>query len=155
MKESPICVRGETDTHLEISLAWSGQRRKGMTLRQYLTGSKYQAYYWLSSVCYVIGFGAATYLLAPVIGASLVVVLGVPSLMLMFFFGPFLFRLIRCPRCSARLGALGYWVVMTKAQGEGGQFRQVRPIALKQIERFGKCLNCGLGLDEEIGAAPT
>jgi len=127
----------------------------GMTLRQYLADSKYQACYWLSSVCYVIGFGAATYLLAPVIGGALVVVLGVPSLMLMFFFGPFLFRLIRCPRCSARLGALGYWAVMTKAQGEGGRFRQVRPIALKQIERLGKCPNCGLRLDEEIGAAPT
>lgn len=121
-----------------------------MTLRQYLADAKYQTWYWILSFCYVIGVGATIYLLAPVIGGTLVAALGVPSLLLLFLLGPRLFRLIRCPRCSARLGALGYWVVMTKAQGEGGRFRQVRPIALKQIERLGKCPNCGLRLDEEI-----
>jgi DNA-directed RNA polymerase subunit RPC12/RpoP len=126
-----------------------------MTLRQYLADAKYQTWYCLLSVCYVIAVGAAIYTLAPIIGGTLVAVLGVPSLMLMFLFGPQLFRLVRCPRCSARLGALGYWAVMTNAQGEGGRFRQVRPIAFKQIERLGKCPNCGLRLDEEIGAAPT
>jgi hypothetical protein len=124
-----------------------------MTLRQYLADSKYQTWFWLSSFCYPIGIGAAIYLLAPVIGGALVVVLGVPSLMVMFLLGPNLFRLIRCPRCSARLGALGYWAVMTASQGEGGRFRLVRPLALKQIEQLGKCPSCGLRLDEEIGAA--
>jgi DNA-directed RNA polymerase subunit RPC12/RpoP len=121
-----------------------------MTLREHLADAKYQTWYWLLSVCYVISVGAAIYLLAPVIGGTLVAVLGVPSMMFMFLFGPQLFRLIRCPRCSARLGALGYWAVMTKAQGEGGRFRQVRPIALKQMERLGKCPHCGLALDEQI-----
>jgi DNA-directed RNA polymerase subunit RPC12/RpoP len=121
-----------------------------MTLREHLADAKYQTWYWLLSVSYVISVGAAIYFLAPVIGGTLVAVLGMPSLMLMFLFGPQLFRLIRCPRCSARLGALAYWAVMTKAQGEGGRFRQVRPIALKQIQRLGKCPHCGLALDEQI-----
>jgi DNA-directed RNA polymerase subunit RPC12/RpoP len=120
-----------------------------MTLREYLADAKYQTWYWLLSVCYVIGVGAAIYLLAPVIGGTLVAVLGVPSLVLMFLLGPHLFRLIRCPRCSARLGALGYWAVTTAALGR--RFQQpVRDIANRQIERLGKCPNCGLRLDEEI-----
>jgi DNA-directed RNA polymerase subunit RPC12/RpoP len=119
-----------------------------MTLRQYLADAKYQTWYCLLSVCYVIAVGAAIYTLAPIIGGTLVAVLGVPSLMLMFLFGPQLFRLVRCPRCSARLGALGYWAVMTRAQG--GRFQPVRYIALRQIEHLGKCPHCGLRLDEEI-----
>jgi DNA-directed RNA polymerase subunit RPC12/RpoP len=119
-----------------------------MTLRQFLADAKYQTWYWFLSVCYVISLGAAIYLLAPVIGGTLVAVLGVPSLMLMFLLGPHLFRLIHCPRCSARLGALGYWAVMTRAQG--ARFQPVRHIALRQIERLGKCPNCGLRLDEQI-----
>jgi DNA-directed RNA polymerase subunit RPC12/RpoP len=120
-----------------------------MTLREYLADAKYQTWYWLLNVSYVVVVGAAIYLLAPVIGGTLVAVLGVPSMMLMFLFGPRLFRLIRCPRCSARLGALGYWAVMTRAQG--ARFQPIRDIALRQIESLGKCPNCGLRLDEEIG----
>jgi hypothetical protein len=122
-----------------------------MTLREYLADSKHQTRYWLLSGCCAIGIVAATYLLAPV-GGILVPALAVPSLLLMFLFGPYLFRLIRCPRCSARLGAPGYWAVITRAQG--ARFQRVRPIALQQIERLGKCRNCGLRLDEEIGPAP-
>jgi DNA-directed RNA polymerase subunit RPC12/RpoP len=120
-----------------------------MTLREYLADAKYQTWYWLLSVSYVISVGAAIYLLAPIIGGALVAVLGVPSMMLMFLFGPQLFRLIRCPRCSARLGKLGYWAVTTAAQGR--RFDPVRDIALRQIERLGKCPHCGLTLDEPIG----
>jgi DNA-directed RNA polymerase subunit RPC12/RpoP len=122
-----------------------------MTLREYLADSKHQTWYWLLSGCYVVGVVAAVYLLAPV-GGILVPALGIPSLLLMFLLGPNLFRLIRCPRCSARLGALGYWAVMTRAQG--ARFQRVRPIALQQIERLGKCPNCGLRLDEAIGPTP-
>ena len=123
-----------------------------MTLREHLADTKYQTWYWLLSACYVVVAFAAIYLLAPVIGGTLVSTLVLPSLLLMFLFGPYVFRLIRCPRCSARLGALAYWVVITRAQG--ARFRQARPIALQQIERLGKCPNCGLRLDEEIGPAP-
>lgn len=119
-----------------------------MTLRQYLADAKYQTWYWLLSFSHVVVLGAAIYLLAPVLGGTLVAVLGVPSLLLMFLFGPQLFRFIRCPRCSVRLGALGYWAVMTRAQD--ARFQSVRPIALRQIERLGKCPHCGLRLDEEI-----
>jgi hypothetical protein len=122
-----------------------------MTLREYLADTKYQIWYWLLSACYVVVAFAAIYLLAPVIGGALISTLVLPTLLLLFLFGPRLFRLIRCPRCSARLGALGYWVVMTRAQG--ARFQRVRPIALQQIERLGKCPSCGLLLDEEIGPA--
>jgi hypothetical protein len=123
-----------------------------MTLREYLADPKYQALYWLLSIGSVVGVGGAIYLLAPV-GGALVAMLGVPSLLLLFLLGPHLFRLVRCPRCSAHLGALAYWAIMTNAQG--GRFRQVRPIALREIERLGKCPNCGLRLDEEIGSVRT
>jgi hypothetical protein len=124
-----------------------------MTLRQYLADSKYQTWYRFSSVCYVIACWAEISLLAPIIGSAGAMGLGVLSLMLMFLFGPsYLFRRIRCPRCSARLGAVGYWAVMTTGQAEGGRFRQIRAVALKQVEHLGKCPNCGLLLDEEIGA---
>jgi DNA-directed RNA polymerase subunit RPC12/RpoP len=123
-----------------------------MMLREYLADTKFQIWYWLFSVCYIVVAVAAIYLLAPVIGGTLISVLVMPSLLLLFLLGPRLFRLIRCPRCSARLGALGYWAVVTSAQG--ARFRQARPIALQQIERLGKCPNCGLRLDEEIGPAP-
>jgi DNA-directed RNA polymerase subunit RPC12/RpoP len=119
-----------------------------MTLREYLADAKYQICYWLLNVSFVIGGVAAIYLLAPVIGGTVIAVLAVPSMMLMFLFGPRLFRLIRCPRCSARLGALAYWAVMTRAQG--ARFQPVRDIALRQIESLGRCSNCGLRLDEEI-----
>jgi hypothetical protein len=76
-----------------------------MTLREYLADTKYQIWYWLLSACYVVVAFAAIYLLAPVIGGTLISTLVLPSLLLMFLFGPYLFRLIRCPRCSARLGA--------------------------------------------------
>jgi DNA-directed RNA polymerase subunit RPC12/RpoP len=122
---------------------------RAMTLREYLADTKYQTRYWLLSVFCVISFGVAIYLLAPVVGGTVVAVLGVPSLLLMFLFGPQLFRLIRCPRCSARLGALGYWVISTRAQG--ARFQPIRDIALRQIDRLGKCPSCGLRLDEEIG----
>jgi DNA-directed RNA polymerase subunit RPC12/RpoP len=118
-----------------------------MTLREYLADAKYQTWYWLLSASYPIGVAAAIYLLEPA-GGVLVAMLGVPSLLLMFLFGPYLFRLIRCPRCSARLGAIAYWAVMTRAQG--ARFQPVRDIALRQIERLGKCPHCGLRLDEEI-----
>ena len=121
-----------------------------MTLRQYLADGKYQAWYWLLNVSYVVLVGGASYLLAPIIGGTLVAVLGVPCLMLLFLFGPHLFRLIPCPRCSGRLGALGYWAVMTRAQG--ARFRPIREIALRQIESLGKCPHCGLRLDEDATA---
>ena len=117
-----------------------------MTLRQHLAAGKYQAWYWLLSVCYIIGGVAVPmYLLEPVFGPR-AIVLAVPSIMLMFLLGPQLFRLIRCPRCSARLGALGYWAVTMRAM----RSRSVRDLSLGQIERLGKCPHCGLGLDEQI-----
>jgi DNA-directed RNA polymerase subunit RPC12/RpoP len=128
-----------------------GEAGHAMTLGEYLSGAKYQTWYWLLSVGYVISVAAAIYLLEPA-GGILVVVLGVPSLLLMFLFGPHLFRLIRCPRCAAHLGKIGYWVVMTSALGRRLQ-RPARDIALRQIERLGKCPHCGLRLDEPIGAA--
>ena len=118
-----------------------------MTLREYLADTKYQAWYWLLSVCYVVVAAATIYLLAPIIGGTFIAALVLPSLLLLFLLGPQLFRLIRCPRCSARLGALGYWAVVTRAQG--ARFQQARPIALRQIESLGKCPNCGLRLDED------
>jgi|SRR5579863_1274158 len=120
-----------------------------MTLREYLADPKYQALYWLLSIGSVVGVGGTIYLLAPV-GGVLVVMLGVPSLLLIFLFGPYLFRLIRCPRCSAHLGALAYWAITTRAQG--ARFRPIQDIALRQIEGLGKCPRCGLRLDEPIPA---
>jgi len=144
--------------HRHRRLGTSGQRRytsgmgemlRAMTLREYLADAKYQTWYWLLSVSYVIAVAGAIYLFAP-IGGILVPMVGLLGLMLMFLFGPYLFRLIRCPRCSARLGALGYWAVTTAALGS--RFQQpVRDIANRQIERLGKCPNCGLRLDEPIG----
>ena len=76
-----------------------------MTLREYLADTKYQTWYWLLSTCYVVVAFAAFFLLAPI--GILNAMLAVPSLVLMFVFVPYLFRLIHYPRCSARLGALG------------------------------------------------
>ncbi len=121
-----------------------------MTLREYLADTKYQTLYWLLSTGYVVVAFAAYFLLAPI--GILDAVLAVPCLILMFLFAPYLFRFIRCPRCSARLGALGYWAVM--ATVSGARHQRARASSLQQIERLGKCPHCGLRLDEEIGPAP-
>jgi DNA-directed RNA polymerase subunit RPC12/RpoP len=121
-----------------------------MTLREYLADTKYQTWYWLLSACYVVVAMAVFFLLAP--RGILDAMLAIPSMVLMFLFCPYLFRLIRCPRCSARLGALGYWAVLAMVQG--ARYQRARASALQQIERLGKCPNCGLRLDEEIGPAP-
>lgn len=121
-----------------------------MTLREYLADERYQTWYWLLNACYLVVTMAVFFLFAPT--GILNAVLAIPIMVFMFLFVPNLFRLIRCPRCSARLGALGYWAVLARV--EGARHQRGRAGALQQIERLGKCPNCGLLLDVEIGPAP-
>ena len=119
-----------------------------MTLREYLDQKPYQTYYWLWYVCCII-FGAfpTIYLLGSSFG-SLPAMLGGVGLMLAFILGQRLFRLIRCPRCSARLGELAYMCAMSKIRRRVGPDRAT---AARQVERLGSCPSCGLRLDEETG----
>src|ERR1700678_3465780 len=73
-----------------------------MTLRQYLERERYEILGMVFMVCVWIGMAASVYLLKPF--GPLAQTLGGACSLSMLFIGPRLFRLIRCPRCSAHLG---------------------------------------------------
>ena len=53
---------------------------------------------------------------------------------------------IPCPRCKGPLGRFGYRYSVAITSRARGDF-------LEHAEEFGKCPHCGLGFDEEFGAA--
>jgi hypothetical protein len=120
-----------------------------MTLRQYLGRPGFHDRYFLLVLCAWICLGALIFLLRSTPGVAAMLVL--PSSLLAYMYTPQLFRLVRCPRCHRRLSELAYVAII----GSGPQLRWGPRIekAARRAERLGKCPNCGLRLDEEIGPA--
>jgi len=121
-----------------------------MTLREYLSRGGLQDRYWLVlPITLVCNLGLIHLLPRTYFGIA--VMISVPGTPLVYIYAPQLFRLVRCPRCHARLEELAYVAVM----GHGSQMRWAPRVqkAARRAERLGKCPNCGLRLDEEIGPA--
>jgi hypothetical protein len=115
-----------------------------MTLRQYLDRDRYRDFGFVLMVCCIVGMCASAYLLK---AHPLAQALGLGCSMLLPISGLNLRRLIRCPRCSARLGQLA-WIYALSRPGKRGRRH---PTAVIKLEQLGGCPHCGLRLDQEIG----
>jgi DNA-directed RNA polymerase subunit RPC12/RpoP len=122
-----------------------------MTLRQYLAQNRYGDYYGFLLFAPVICVPLSLYIAWRLGGTPIVMVIVAGANFVAFIAGHQLFRLIRCPRCSKRLGELGYTAVMSNIEGRRWGLR--RDIAIRRTEKLGKCPNCGLRLDEALGPA--
>jgi hypothetical protein len=120
-----------------------------MTLRQYLAQNRYGDYYGFLLFAGLIFLPATIFFVWWLGGPPLITVLAAGATFAALIAAHQLFRLIRCPRCSKRLGELGYTAVMSNIEGRRWGLRQ--NIAIRRTKKLGKCPHCGLRLDEEIG----
>jgi hypothetical protein len=118
-----------------------------MTLRQYLGRERYTIIQIGLMVCCWVGMAASVYVLKPF--GPLAQSLGGAGSMILLVLGSRLPRLIRCPRCSHRLGQVAEMYSLSQP---GAKRRKVDASAAWKLETLGGCPNCGLRLDEEIGA---
>jgi hypothetical protein len=115
-----------------------------MTLRDYLTQDRYLVYAWFPLIALCIGAPASACCVVWLRGSVLLVVLAIFAWLAAYLAATQLLGRIHCPRCSKPLGQLACLVVLSRLPHryrDGGD----------RAEMLGKCPNCGLRLDEEIG----